>query len=671
VPPAVIDFAQLFARSPNPYMLLGRDLRYAAANEAYLKAVSVRLEDLLGRHVFDAFPNDPADPDNEGVSRIRASFARVLATGEPDVIALIPYRVPCEQGGAPEQRFWSVTHTPIRDERGGVSFILQHAVDVTELHNLKLAADSQGAQTDQREAGVLGRAQRVQDQNVLLQAERQHLRNLFQQAPGFVAIVRGPTHIFELANTAYYRLIGHREILGKPAREALPEVEGQGFFDLLDRVYSTGQPFVGRGMRTLLARAPDAPLEEAWLDFVYQPIVDDAGVVTGIFAQGNDVTGQQRLTHERAALLAGEQAARAAAEAAEREHRFLAESIPQQVWTAGPEGALDYVSRRVLDYFAASSEEVLGAGWLGRLHPDDVPGCVQRWTASVRTGDPYEIEFRLRRHDGQYRWHLGRAEAFRGPDGAILRWFGTNTDIDEATRSRDVLRERAEYEQQLIGIVSHDLRNPIHAIGLSAALLLRRGNLDPQQGSAVARISSSALRAGRMIRDFLDFTQARSVGRIPVEPEPANLRELVEQVVDEVHLAHPDHAATVRHEGEETGRWDADRISQVVGNLVGNAFQHSQPEARVTVTSRGAADAVEVEIHNEGPPIPPELMARLFEPFQRGAGARNPNGGSLGLGLFISQRLAAAHGGRIEVSSTAEEGTRFVVRLPRFAKMDD
>ena len=663
----LIDFAQLFARSPNPYMLLGRDLRYAAANEAYLKAVSARLEDLLGRHVFDAFPNDPADPNNEGASLIRASFARVLATGAPDVIALIPYRIPSEPGGVHEQRYWSATHAPILDERGEVAFILQHTVDVTELQNLKRAAGSPDGATEQKEAGVLGRAQRVQDQNVQLHAEQQHLRRLFEQAPGFVAILRGPTHVFELANAAYYRLIGHRDVLDKPVREALPEVEGQGFFDLLDRVYSTGQPFVGRGMRVVVARAPDAALEEAWVDFVYQPIVDAAGAVTGIFAQGNDVTAQQRLADERAALLAGEQAARAAAEAAEREHRFLAESIPQQVWTANREGALDYVSQRVLDYFAATSEEVLGAGWLGRLHPDDVPGCVQRWTASVRTGEPYEVEFRLRRHDGQHRWHLGRAEALRGPDGSILRWFGTNTDIDDATRSRDVLRERAEYEQQLIGIVSHDLRNPIHAIGMSAALLLRRGNLDAQQGSAVARISSSALRAGRMIGDFLDFTQARSVGKIPVAPKPANLRELVQQVVDEVHLAHPDHAATVRHEGEETGSWDADRLSQLIGNLVGNAFQHSPADARVTVTSRGAADAVEVEIHNEGPPIPRELIGRLFEPFQRGTGARNP-GGSLGLGLFIAQRLAAAHGGEIEVSSTAEEGTRFVVRLPRFAK---
>jgi PAS domain S-box-containing protein len=122
-------------------------------------------------------------------------------------------------------------------------------------------------------------------------------------------------------------------------------------------------------------------------------------------------------------------------------YRVLAESIPQQVWTASPDGALDYVNPVVLSYFAQSSEAILGAGWQSVIHADDLPGCVEQWTRSLTQGVDYEIEFRLRRHDGRYRWHLGRASPERGAQGRIIRWFGTNTDIDDRKYAEENARK--------------------------------------------------------------------------------------------------------------------------------------------------------------------------------------------------------------------------------------
>jgi PAS domain S-box-containing protein len=294
-----IHFQSLFDLSPNPYMLLDRELRYVAANQAYLRVTSSRLEDLLKRNVFEAFPNDPDDPHNSSVRQLRESFERVLAGRKPDTLALIRYRVPLQtaEGVVIEDRYWSATHTPLLDERGEVAFILQHTVDVTELQHLKQAV-STTVPKEQLEAGVLHRAQLLQETNELLGAERLHLRRLFEQAPGFVAFLRGRQLVFELANPAYYQLVGHREILGRPVREALPEVEGQGFFELLDRVFTTGEPFVGRGQRLFVQRQPGAPLSELYVDFVYQPIVEPDGTVSGIFAQGHDVTEQKRAQDE-------------------------------------------------------------------------------------------------------------------------------------------------------------------------------------------------------------------------------------------------------------------------------------------------------------------------------------------------------------------------------------
>lgn len=299
-PTAPLDFRALFDGSPNPYMVLDRELRYVAANRAYLQATSSSLEELLGKKLFDVFPHDPDDPDNASQQLLRQSLVRVLQNKAPEHLAHIPYRVPRRTSAGPvdELRHWSATHTPLFDAQGEVAFILQHTVEVTELEQRETPPDSQLPAPFQARAGVLERAKQVQETNRFLDQERQHLRRLFAQAPGFVAFLRGRDHVFELVNDAYYQLVGHRDILGKPVREALPEIAGQGFFELLDGVFRTGEPFVGRGMRVLVQREPGAALDERWIDLVYQPVVEPDGTISGLFAQGHDITEQKRAEDE-------------------------------------------------------------------------------------------------------------------------------------------------------------------------------------------------------------------------------------------------------------------------------------------------------------------------------------------------------------------------------------
>lgn len=334
-----IDFERLFGRLPNPYMILDRQLRYVAANETYLRLTASRLDDLLGKVIFDLFPNDPDDPANVPAGLLRASLERVLATGQTDELALIPYRVPIERDGrvVTEERLWSATHVPLLDERGEVAFVLQHTVDVTELERLRrgeaasLDASVPSGGLERMGAGVLGRAESVQGHNRRLDAERQRLLALFEQAPGFMCVLQGPGHEFVLANRAYQRLVGHRELVGLTVGQALPEVTGQGFVQLLDRVYRSGEPFVGEGVRLELQRTPGAPLEEAFLDFIYQPVRGADGAVTGIFVQGHDVTARQAAERER------EQARRVA-------EAFSAELLAQ---SQSVKGALDEATRRI------------------------------------------------------------------------------------------------------------------------------------------------------------------------------------------------------------------------------------------------------------------------------------------------------------------------------------
>jgi len=301
-----IDFEALFDASPNPYMLLDPALTFVGVNAAYLRATGRTRDELIGRNIFEAFPGNPADPDDGSVRQLRASFERVLATKAPDTIALIRYAIPRDtpEGVVFDERYWSATHTPLLDETGEVAQILQHTVDVTELQQLRKALRAAEQERDayvtpeQLEGSLLSRARAVQEANETLEAQWKRLRRLFEQAPGFIAALEGPDHVFVMANEAYRKLVGHREVLGLPVREALPEVVEQGFVSLLDRVFTTGEPFLGRGVSVLLQHAPGQPFEEVFVDFVYQPIVEADGSVSGVFVEGHDVTEQIRAQRE-------------------------------------------------------------------------------------------------------------------------------------------------------------------------------------------------------------------------------------------------------------------------------------------------------------------------------------------------------------------------------------
>jgi len=286
-----IDFAALFDVLPSPYMVLDRDLAYVAANAAYEAVVRMPREALVGRRLFDLFP----DPENrEAVER---SLRRALETGEPDTLAFIPYDMPREHGI--ERRYFTAVHTPLRDADGEVAFVLQNTVDVTELK----ARDELTGELSGPETSLLQRAQEAETASRDLQRASERLHGLFMQAPGFMAMLSGPEHVFTLANNAYRQLVGHRDVVGMSVAQALPEVRGQGFVELLDSVRASGEPYIGRGVAISLVREPGAAPEPRFLDFIYQPIRDAAGAVIGIFVEGSDMTDRVRAEEQRKLLL--------------------------------------------------------------------------------------------------------------------------------------------------------------------------------------------------------------------------------------------------------------------------------------------------------------------------------------------------------------------------------
>ena len=294
-----VDLATAFDASPNPYVLLRPDLTIAGVNQAYLNATSSTRDALVGRPLFDAFDSGPGQDAPENVRQVHASLEKARKTGRPDHLAMVRFSIPRQQADGNqvfEERWWSATHTPILNAAGEVVFLLQHTTDITELEQLR--REVRGAKSGQSVTAldaiiggdVLRRAEQVQEDNRRLETERNRLVEMFMQAPGFVAVLNGRDHVFQMFNEGYSSLVGRGDIQGKPVREALPEVVGQGFHELLDSVFTTGEPYEGRSQRILLRRTPDGPLQEVYADFLYQPIRDATGQVAGIFVQGHDVT---------------------------------------------------------------------------------------------------------------------------------------------------------------------------------------------------------------------------------------------------------------------------------------------------------------------------------------------------------------------------------------------
>jgi PAS domain S-box-containing protein len=341
----------------------------------------------------------------------------------------------------------------------------------------------------------------------------------------------------------------------------------------------------------------------------------------------------------------------------EERFRTLVQTTSHAVWRVAPDGV------EVLEDSPGWREltgESIGPRWLegaslAALHPEDQARVSAAWRAAVDAREAWEFEFRVRRPDGRYTWTLARAAPVFGERGELLEWIGANTDI-QARKEAEELRER------FVGILGHDLRNPLNAIMVAAQLVMLRAQ-DEAIRTPIERVIASGERMGRLIEQILDLTRIRLGGGFELTLVAADLRDIVEQALAEI----PSARGRLRFEAvaDTRGTWDVDRLLQVVANIVGNAVEHSEPGSPIHVRLDGdAPDAVCLSVHNYGPAIPDSLRDVLFEPFRRVGQPKRHNSRGLGLGLFITKQLVLAHGGAITLDS-GDSGTTFRVRLPR------
>jgi PAS domain S-box-containing protein len=399
---------------------------------------------------------------------------------------------------------------------------------------------------------------------------------------------------------------------------------------------------------------------------------DAAGQPAYCVALCQDITERKRAEAERDALLIAERSVRAEAEAARETYRLLADLVPGVVWTATAGGDVDYANQFWFHYTGVTFEETRGRKWILCLHPDDVARVSQIWSDAQITGEFVEVEYRLRRHDGVYRWFLARGKAVPDPQGGIAKWFGLLTDIDDQKQAAQALQEAKRAAEnanraksEFLSRMSHELRTPLNAI-LGFAQLLEMAGASEQQQLHIEQILKGGRHLLGLINEVLDLARIEA-GTMPLSLTPLCVPSLFAQVLDlmrplaesrGIALAAPP-VPKVHVLGDEK------RLVQVLLNLIGNAIKYNRECGEVTLTLEERPEArIRLLVCDTGPGLTAAQQERVFNPFERlGAEATEIEG--TGLGLSVSKRLTEAMGGTLGIMTTGPEGSTFFVELPK------
>ena len=358
--------------------------------------------------------------------------------------------------------------------------------------------------------------------------------------------------------------------------------------------------------------------------------------------------------------------------------RQLADGLPQIVWVARPDGSHEYYNKQWYDYTGLSLQASTDEAWRELFHPDDRERAEKLWTKALHDGAPYEIEFRLKRvSDGEFRWFLGRALPHRDPDGNIVNWFGTCTEIHEQKITQDCLRASGEsmsrenaQKDEFLALVSHELRTPLNAVFGWTRLMQEHVLGEAERAQAVDSIMRNAEAQARLIEDVLDITRIINQN-LSLDREIVQLWRIVTEAIDAVLPSADTKGVSLI---SEVGSYDvlvhADRmrLEQVVTNLLANAVKFTPRGGEIRVGVAQTGEFATIVVSDTGQGIEPELLPHIFERFRQGNNSLTRRHGGLGLGLAIAHQLVRLHGGEIDVESSGpSQGSRFTVRLPILA----
>lgn len=559
--------------------------------------------------------------------------------------------VPILRHGTIQDVYWTYSYGPIddRESANGIGGVLVICTETTAQINLERR----------------------------LLVERERLAQLFDQAPTFMALLRGPDHIVELANPGYMSLIGKRPVLGRTVADALPEAVEQGYLKLLNDVYASGEAYSASAARFSRLES-DGVNVDRYVDFVYQPIKDSAGAVNGIFVVGADVTArtvaEQTVRSTEAGLRSSEQQLRLATDAAE-----------VGFWDVDLLGDKLFWPDRVKAMFGISpGVSVSMQDFYDGLHPDDRE---QTRAAFIAAASPvhrslYDVEYRtIGKEDGVVRWVAAKGRGLFDNEGKCVRVVGTAIDISRRKETETNLRESEarlkdadRRKDEFLAMLAHELRNPLAPIRNAAEFLWLISNQPERVRETSEIIVRQARHMAEIVDDLLDVSRVTR-GLVSLQSEIVDLRQIVTSAIEQcvplidarrhrLGIDLPDRPAFVHG--------DRVRLIQIFSNLINNAAKYTAAGGSVRISVVDAADQIEINIVDSGEGIDAALLPRVFDLFAQGQRSPDRSQGGLGVGLSLAKTLVQLHGGTIGASSQGSgQGSCFTVKLPRSPVVPD
>ncbi len=625
-------------------------------NDGYRTLLGSKDRDALGSPFLDVW----AEVRDELVPLVERTLA-----GEPVHMSDITLEV-VRDGRAPEAHF-AFSYTPVRGDGGAVDGLLCVCSETTEevfaarrqTFRLELEDALRGLEAPDAivatAVATLGRhlgANRVGYGEV--QADDATVAIGAVHVDG-VAPLAGPYRLDAFGRASIKRLRRGRTVVVADIRHE-PDFD-PATFEAIETMAFVSVPVLRAGQLKATLFATQATPRH-WS-------AGEVALMQTVAARVSDMVERVRAEHE--------------ARANEARFRTLTQAIPNQVWTAAPDGVLDWANDRTFAYSGASDVGFEGRGWAAIVHPDDLPAAGARWAASVATGGVYEIEFRIRRVDGAYRWHLVRAVPQHDGAGAVIRWIGTNTDIDDQKRAELELEaakhaaEEANFAKStFIANMSHELRTPLSAIiGYSEMMAeeIEDGAAPASLARDIGKVESNARHLLGLINDVLDLSKVES-GKMEAYAEAFDVRAMVTEVGATVDaLMERKRNRLVVDLGAENGAGlgamhsDVTRVRQILLNLIGNAAKFTEA-GTVTLAVTREGDAVRFAVADTGIGMTPEQLSKLFQRFQQADASTTRQFGGTGLGLALTKAFVTLLGGDVAVASRLGEGSTFTVTLP-------
>lgn len=546
---------------------------------------------------------------------------------------------------------WLVdTGVPRYSANGAFADYIGSCMDIDELLESEWAKqESVSARLKREQAAKEELEANVKTRVAQLSASEERFKNLVQQAPVAIAVLHSRALVIESANEKMLEIWGKtREVIGTTLADALPEIRDQPFLDILDRVYTSGEPFYGNEVLAKLEHR--GALQNLYVNFVYQPFINQTGQATDIIVVASEVTEQV--------------AARQVVERALEQVRLSKEAASLGTFDMDLLNGTLVWDERCRELFGISHHGPVNYedDFVKGLHPDDrehIAEVIHNVFIKAVSGGIYDVEYRtVGAEDQKLRWVRAKGQAYFDDQDQPVRFIGSVLDITEQ-------KQDEQRKNDFIGMVSHELKTPLTSLGalIQVTQSKLRHSEDPFLRTAMDKANTQVKKMGAMINGFLNISRLES-GKILLDKKPFNLDELVQEMIEEIQLISPGYPISLSPCQPVQVVADPDKIGSVISNLLSNAVKYSAKGTHIAVVCEISGEEVQLSVQDQGIGIKPADKAHLFDRFFR---VDNPNSkhiSGFGIGLYLSAEIIRQHQGRIWVESEPGQGSTFYFRIP-------